>query len=314
MRIGLIMDASCDLPQAYVDDHHITVLPIRIEVDGQTFSDRRDDAETRRFLDQDLGSRSHAARTEPYSADEIQALVLDELVTTCDCLFCLTITASRSPIHANAGKASFGVLKNYREVRDKAGLHGQFLMRVIDTQTLFAGAGVVVAEAVRLIEAGSAPADIRERLEQVARCAYGYMLPRDLHYLRARARKKGDRSVGLFGAALGSALDIKPILRGWQGRTEPVAKLRGFDHGALALFEHTANRIRDGLMVPTVCVSYGGALSDLRALPGYELISEACGESGVTLLESTMSITGMVNVGEGAITVGYACAEDDTDF
>src|SRR5699024_3788337 len=132
--------------------------------------------------------------------------------------------------------------------------------------------------------------------------------------LRARARKKGDRSVGLFGAALGSALDIKPILRGWQGRTEPVAKLRGFDHGALALFEHTANRIRDGLMVPTVRISYGGALSDLRALPGYELIPEACAESGVTLLESNMSITGMVNVGEGAITVGYACAEDDADF
>lgn len=314
MRIGLVMDASCDLPQEFVARHHIAVLPIRIDVDGQVFSDRRDEAELQRFLYENLGSRSHSARTEPLSADEIQALVLEQMVTACDCLFCLTITASRSPIHANATKASFGVLQGYREVRQQAGQQGQFLLRVIDTQTLFAGSGVVVAEAVRLVESDATPGEIRERLEQVARHARAYMLPRDLHYLRARARKKGDRSVGLIGATLGSALDIKPILRGWQGNTEPVAKMRGFEHGAEALFEHAARRIRTGLMVPTVCLSYGGPLDDLHALPGYDLIPETCNENGVELLESTMSITGMVNVGEGAITVGYACEEDDTEF
>ncbi len=314
MRIGLVMDASCDLPQDYVTRHHIAVLPIRIDIDGQVFSDRRDEAEVQRFLDEDLGSRSHSARTEPLSADEIQALVLERMVTACDCLFCLTITAARSPIHANATKASFGVLKGYREVRREAGQQGQFLLRVIDTQTLFAGSGVVVAEAVRLAESDRTPGEIRERLEQVARHARGYMLPRDLHYLRARARKKGDRSVGLIGATLGSALDIKPILRGWQGNTEPVAKMRGFEHGAEALFGHAARRIRAGLVVPTVCLSYGGALDRMRDLPGYRLVADACAECDVELLESTMSITGMVNVGEGAITVGYACEEDDAEF
>jgi len=314
MRIGLVMDASCDLPQEYVNRHRITVLPIRIDIDGQIFSDHRDEAETRRFFDEDLGSRSHSASTEPYSDENIQTLILGEMVTAYDCVFCLTITATRSPIHANATKASFGVLKGYREVRQQAGQQGQFLLRVIDTQTLFAGSGVVVAEAVRLIESGKTPGEIRERLERVSRHAYGYMLPRDLHYLRARARKKGDRSVGLIGATLGSALDIKPILRGWRGDTQPVAKMRGFDHGAEALFAHTAQRIRESLMVPTVCVSYGGLLAELHELPGYEQVPQACREAGVELLESTMSITGMVNVGEGAVTVGFACEEDAPDF
>ncbi|CAM5569396.1 Fatty acid-binding protein DegV OS=Rhodanobacter lindaniclasticus OX=75310 GN=B1991_03220 PE=4 SV=1 [Rhodanobacter lindaniclasticus] len=87
-----------------------------------------------------------------------------------------------------------------------------------------------------MIAAGEAPAAIRERLLQVAEHSYGYMLPRDLHYLRARAKKKNDRSVSLFSAMLGSALDIKPILRCFRGETGPVGKVRGFEQGAEALF------------------------------------------------------------------------------
>lgn len=310
MRTGLVMDASCDLPQDFVTRHRITVLPIHIDLDGEIFSDRRDETEVRRFLEGGVGSAAHAAHTEPCSAEAIQALILDELVTTYDCLFCLTVSATRSPIHANINKAAFGVLKHYRDVRQQADRQGQFLLRVIDTQTLFAGSGVVVAEAVRLVDAGQAPGAIRERLDHVARHTCGYMLPRELRYLRARARQKGDRSVGLIGATLGSALDIKPLLRGWRGHTEPVARMRGFDAGAATLFGHIATRIREGLMVPTVCLSYGGPLDAMRNLPGYAEMARACEDNGIELLESVMSITGMVNVGEGALTAGFACAED----
>lgn len=314
MRTGLVMDASCDVPQEFVSRHRITVIPIRIDIGGVLFCDRRDEAETQRFLARDPVSHKLSAHAEPYSADEIRALILDKLVTTCDCLFCLTISATRSPVHANLNKASFGVLKQYRDIRRQAGRQGQFLLRVIDTQTLFAGSGVVVAEAARLIEAEQNAATIRERLDQVAHHTYGYMLPRDLRYLRARAREKGDRSIGLIGAALGSTLDIKPLLRGWRGQTSAVARMRGFEHGAENLFRHTAERIREGLMVPTVCISYGGDLDTMHALPGYGEIPRACNECGIDLLESTMSITGMVNVGEGALTVGFTCKEDRLAF
>ncbi|HEX7340563.1 MAG TPA: DegV family protein, partial [Rhodanobacteraceae bacterium] len=252
MRIGLVMDASCDLPEAFVREHDITVLPIRVDVDGQTFADRRDNAETQRFLDQELGARSHAASTEPLEPEAVEALFLDSLVTRYDGVFCLTITATRSPINANVNKANAGILTHYRAAREKAGLSGPFLLRVIDTQSLFTGSAVVVAEAVRLIERDLPSAQIREQLTDLSHNAYGYLMPRDLHYLRSRARKKGDRSIGMFGAALGSALDIKPILRGWRGQTSPVAKLHGFESGAQALFKHVVGRIRAGLLTPTV--------------------------------------------------------------
>jgi len=314
MRMGLAIDAACDLPQAFLQKHNIAVMPITIHVDNEVFMDNRNQVELHRFLDRNLGSRSHAAETLPCSVEDVQKLFLEKLVLEQDCVFCLTITATRSAINDHVIKASFAVLKNYRDVRERHGITGPFLMRVIDTRTLFAGSGPVVVEAARLIEAGEAPAAIRERLTLVANNAYGYMLPRDLYYLRARAKKKGDRSVGLMSAVLGSALDIKPLLRGYRGETGPVGKVRGFEQGAETLFNYAAKRVHAGLLVPVVCVSYGGDLAELGKLPGYAALRTACDECDVELMEAPMSITGMVNVGEGAVTLGFAAEEHATDF
>ncbi len=72
--------------------------------------------------------------------------------------------------------------------------------------------------------------------------------------------------------------------------------------------------MRDGLLVPVVCVSYGGDLAVLRQLPGYPALRAACEECAVELMEAHMSITGMVNVGEGALTLGLAAEEHDAEF
>jgi DegV family protein with EDD domain len=314
MRMGLAIDAGCDLSQAFLQRHQIAVMPITVRVDGEVFMDDREPAEMQRFIDRRLGSRSHSAETEPCSVEEVQNLFLDKLVLDHDCMFCLTIMATRSPINEHVNRASFAILKNYRKVREAAGVPGPFMMRVIDTGTIFAGSAPAVYEAARLIEANETPAAVRERVSYIANNSYGYMLPRDLYYLRARAKKKNDNSVSLLSAMLGSALDIKPLLRGYRGETGPVGKVRGFEHGAEALFGYAAQRVRNGLLVPFVCVSYGGDLGVLTALPGYAGLQAACEASGVELMQAPMSITGMVNVGEGAVTLGFAAEEHEADF
>jgi DegV family protein with EDD domain len=314
MRMGLAIDAACDLSQAFLQKHDIAVMPITVRVNSEVFMDDRKPAEIQRFIDRRLGSRSHSAETEPCPVEEVQKLFLEKLVLEQDCVFCLTITATRSPINEHVNKASFGILKNYRQVREQAGVPGPFMMRVIDTRNIFAGAAPVIYEAARLIAADEPPATIRERLTHIANHTYGYMLPRDLYYLRARAKKKNDRSVGLVSAMLGSALDIKPILRCFRGETGPVGKVRGFEQGAEALFGYAAQRVRAGLLVPLVCASYGGDIAVLSHLPGYAELRQACEECGVELMEAPMSITGMVNVGEGAVTIGFAAEEHVAEF
>ena len=314
MRLGLAIDANCDISQEFLVQHQIAVMPITVKVNREVFKDARDPAEMQRFIDQRLGSRSHSAETEPCSIEDVQNLFLDRLVLERDCVFCLTMTATRSPINQNVTRASFGILKNYRQVRDKAGIPGPFMMRVIDTRNLFAGTAPAIYDATRLIAEDQPPAAIRERLTYIADRSYGYLLPRDLYYIRARAKKKNDRSVSLVSAMLGSALDIKPLLRCHQGETNAVAKTRGFDQGAEALFKYAAKRVRDGLLVPMVCVAYGGDPAVLSRLPGYSGLVEACQQCDVELMEAQMSITGMVNVGEGAVTLGLAAEDHGAEF
>ena len=114
--------------------------------------------------------------------------------------------------------------------------------------------------------------------------------------------------MSLFSAALGTALDIKPILHCNRGETAPAGKIKGFDAAVQKLFDFTIERIHASLMTPTLCVSYGGELAALRALPGYARLRETCAANSIELLESVMSLTGMVNVGKGAVVVGFAAA------
>jgi len=199
-----------------------------------------------------------------------------------------------------------GTPDDYKPIRQAAGHTSPFALRVLDTQNLFAAQAVTAVEAVRLREAGASVQAMRERLEELAGNVHGYMIARDLYYMRARARSKGDRSVGLLSAALGTALDIKPVLHGYRGDTAPVAKIKGFDAAVQKLFAFVGKRVAAGLMTPTLCLSYGGELSELRALPGYTALRQTCEAHGVDVLESVMSLTGMVNVGKGAITLGFA--------
>jgi fatty acid-binding protein DegV len=105
--MGLAIDASCDLPQEFLQQHNIAIMPIAVRIDESQFKDNRNPAEIARFLNLKLGSRSHSAETEPCSAEDVQKLFLEQLVLEKDCVFCVTITTSRSAIYDNVVKASF---------------------------------------------------------------------------------------------------------------------------------------------------------------------------------------------------------------
>jgi len=312
MRIGLVVDSACDLPGDFLARNGITILPITVRIGDAVLADHRDEQATLEFLHAQIAERGADAETTPFTVQQIQDLFLQKLVIDYDYVFCMTITRTRSPIFDNAMQASFAILNEYRAVRSAAGNDTPFALRVIDTQNLFSAQGILPVEAVRLRDAGEGAPKIRARLEHLALHTHGYLVPRDLYYIRNRARKKNDRSVSLLSAALGTALDIKPVLHANRGDTGPVAKIKGFDAAARKVFEFAARRVEAGLLTPTMCLCYGGELEEMRALPGYTTLRDACGAHNIDVYESVMSLTGMVNVGKGAVVVGFAA--DPHDF
>ena len=306
MRIGIVVDSACDLPQDFIEREQITILPVTVQIGQAVLADVRNEEATFGFLTGETAARAFEAESTPFTVQQVHDLFLSKLVLDYDYVFCITTTRTRSGIYDNALQASYAILNDYKPVRAASGNHTPFALRVIDSQNVFAAVGVMVVEAARLRAAGEAPPKIRARLENLALYTQGYMVPPDLHYLRNRIRKRGDRSVSFLSAALGTALDIKPILHCNRGETEPVAKVKGLNNAMDKMFDFAAKRVNAGLMTPTVVLSYGGDLEHMRSMAGYARLRETCAEQNVEIFETFMGLTGLVNVGKGAMVVGFA--------
>jgi len=306
MRIGIVVDSACDVPSDFIAQEDITILPVTVQIGNAVLADMRNEDATLNFLTGDTAAQAYNAETTPYTVQQVHDLFLSKLVLDYDYVFCICTTRSRSGIFDNAQQASFTILNEYRPVRQAAGNNTPFSLRVIDSQNVFAAVGVLAVEAARLRAAGEGAPKIRARLEHLALHTQGYMVPPDLHYLRNRIKKRGDKSVSFLSATLGTALDIKPILHCNKGETGPVGKVKGFEAAAEKLFEFAGKRVQAGLLTPTMGLSYGGELQNLRLLPGYERLRNVCAEHNVEVFESVMGLSGMVNVGKGALVIGFA--------
>lgn len=246
------------------------------------------------------------AETAPFSVEKIRALFLDDLVLKYDRVLVITIAQSRSPIFANATEASYAILKQYRERRQKAGMSGSFYLTVLDSKTLFTGEGVLVHEAVRLMEDSNLSFGVlRGIAEQLSQQIYSHLVPDDLFYIRYRASKKGEKSIGLIGYHFGSLLDIKPIIGFHQGESQVVAKERSFDRTLIKLFEMARQAIDQGLATRTVNTSYAGELDVIRHKRAFVDFEQYARERGIEVLLSVMSTAGGINVGPGSFALSY---------
>ncbi|HUP92313.1 MAG TPA: DegV family protein [Solimonas sp.] len=309
MRIGIAIDVSTDVSQEFVEQHQIHVLPSAIHMGDEVVVYDRDLARGLAFYRDHLADKGIHAETTPFSVKEIEDLFLRRLVLEYDYVFLITLSSTRSLTFENAHKASFTILQSYHRIRSQGSVPGPFALRVVDSQTLFTGPGVLAWETVRMVSQQRSPTEIRKRLDELVPQLYAYLVPDDLYYMRARAAKRGDQSVSLMAYLLGNALDIKPIIQANRLETRPVARVRHFAAAVERLFRHGAERIASGtLKVPMIGVSYGGDPAEVRLLPGFEVLEQAATAHGVELMVSMMAPAAAVNVGGGALTLAY-CGE-----
>lgn len=313
MRIGIVVDSACDLPQSFIEANKIVILPITLHLDDRRMVDERNPQTTMEFYRQHV-TEAAQAETSAFSPDQIKELFLKRLVLDYDLVFVFTIASSRSPMFENVKQASFTILNEYKAVRAKAGIQTPFALRLIDTQNCFAGQAIPVIECVRMIKAGESHNKIRERVEYLVQHTYGYLLPRSLKQLRARAHKKGDKSVGFMQYVIGSALDVKPLVRGYRNSTGPVARLRHFDEGIAKVFAYVEEQINRGLLTPTLLLEYAGDPREMERLPGYSQLIATANARGVEVFVAMMSMVAGIHVGEGACGVAFAATEHELPF
>jgi len=305
LKLGIVIDSAAEVPQSVLDNPHVRMLPVAIRIGDKRYLDERRPEASHDFnaklLDLQTAQNS---KSQPPTEPEIRKFLLDSVATQFDHVFGLFVMSSRSPIYRAAFEAASRVITDSMPVRMRAGIKGPLLVECYDSQNLFSGYGVQVLEALRQFETEPMVASIRSNLQGLAKSSYGYLAPGNLDYLLVRARARGDTSVGMLGQAAAKMLGILPVLRGFQGKTEAVAKVRG----AAAARQHVLNLARRelgrGLLAPFVCVAYSGDTADVEALPEYQSLRQEAQAKNVTLTLQEMSPTNSVNTGANSLSVG----------
>lgn len=309
MRVRLVVDANCDLPQSFIDENDILILPSSLRLESEIIQDFRDSENMRALYRSGRLNKAYDAESIPLSIDGVREIFLENVVCQYDFAVIQTMMKERSPIFDNVESAMRQVITSYRDRRQQAGIEAPFAVRAVDTRTLFSGQGIVAAETARLINENVGRQELRKRVFELTEHVHNYAVVQDVYYFRNRTRRWGDASVNILAAVIGKAINICPILYAHGGKTGPVTAALGFESAVRKLFSYAERRIEKGLLSPYVCLSYAGDDSDIPHLPGFDRLLRTATANGVALMTCMMSTSGgAVNLGPKAVNLAL-CAE-----
>lgn len=248
-RIALIADSACDLPQSYIQELGIKILPLKVIYPDRQYSDRID------IQPMDVYSRMPA---------EIPTTSMPNVQEIKDAM---ESARQEGYTHVIAITLSSGLSGTYQAMKLAAKDFDNIVIEVFDSLTLCMATGWIVLDTARNIANGLSFDKVMERLVRIQPTAKAFYVIETLEYLR-----KGGR-IGQVAGMLGDLLNLKPIISvDSEGKYFTYAKVRGRHKSIERLMEvideHVGNRPFN------LAVMHGGAkeegekmLSKLSKLP-----------------------------------------------
>jgi fatty acid-binding protein DegV len=302
----LVIDASCDIPESALAHPQLRMLPVAVLLGKNRVYDSREPSATQAFYRVNLMSPSALeARSEPMTVEQMSEFLLEQVALTFDQVLGVFVSSTRSAIHERAKQAMSRVQMNAFPKRVRAKKLAALVMQSTDSLALFAGYGVQVMSLLDALAEGLDWAALQERQALSAAQTYCYVAPGDVSYILKRAKLKGENSVSALAGFAAKALSITPILRAYQGQTEPISRKRGASNAREAIVELARNGLEQGIVTSRhLCFSYSGDLASIEAMPSYQQVQQLAQQQGIAVHLALMSTTGAVNVGPDTLTVG----------
>jgi DegV family protein with EDD domain len=201
--IKIVTDSTAYLPESYVQEHDIRIVPLYVHFGEEAFKDQVEISSEEFYAR--LKKASDLPTTSQPSAGEFHQ-VFKELVDGGNEIVVLTISSKLSGTWNSATAA--------REMLPDAPIS------VIDTLTTSMSQQIMVEEAVKAIAAGATREEIVELMEAIKPKMRLLFTVDTLEYLA-----KGGR-IGNAKAFLGTLLSVKPILVLQDGAIEPLEQVR----------------------------------------------------------------------------------------
>lgn len=201
-RVRIVTDSTADLKQDVIEKYKLHVVPLSIQIGGNTYLDRVD-LEPESFLEMMEKSEELPKTSQP--SPGVFKELYDELGKDGDQILSIHMTG--------------GMSGTVESARAAAGLT-QSDVTVIDSRYISHALTFQVLEAAEMAQQGRPLEEIVERVEQVRSNTKLYVVVDTLDNL-----VKGGR-IGKGRALVGSFLKIKPIASLDDGEYTPVAKAR----------------------------------------------------------------------------------------
>lgn len=306
MKYTIVVDSVAAIPQHVFNTRPIKVLPITININGETKPEIIDERELIEFYKSGELSTHSEITTAPPSPEQITNFILKEVAPYSDFAICQTFTKSASPIYENFEIAASSITKRSRDLRNELGIEHPFRMAYLNTGTGIAAQGLVAIYADIMLTRGAEFKDYLVRIEKFTKVVRSYAIVRDIYYSRQRALEKGIKSVGWGAAVIGKATGMTPIIENYADHATAIGTKRSEKKALESLLRYAIDRIKDGLYLPVINISYAGDLIDLHSLPIVDELKTTAKQHKVKVLFGVMKLGSRMMYGPGGFAIGLA--------
>lgn len=202
-KVAIVTDSNSGITQKRGEELGIYVLPMPFFIDGELYLE--DITLSQEQFYEKLGADSEISTSQPSPGDVMD--LWDKLLEDYDEIVCIPMSSGLS----STCETALSLAQDYDEK-----------VQVVNNQRISVTQEQSVYDAIKLREEGKSAAEIRQVLEKEKMQASIYITVDTLKYL-----KKGGR-ITPAAAAIGTVLNLKPVLQIQGEKLDAFAKVRGW--------------------------------------------------------------------------------------
>jgi len=201
--VAIVTDSTAYLPADLLEGTEIDVVPVQVVISGRAYDETNAEASPARVADA-LRAWQPVTTSRP-SPERFRMAFSQAVDHGAQAIVCATLSSRMSATFESAELAA-------KEI--------SVPVHLVDSRTVGMGLGFAVLAGARMAAAGVGADDVASLIERKARASTSLFYVDTLEYLRRGGR------IGVARAAVGQALQVKPILQLLDGEVVPLERVR----------------------------------------------------------------------------------------
>lgn len=306
MRVGVVVDASCDIPTSVLERNQVTLIPVRSRIAKQDYLDVRDQDESSAFFQQYSASKIAAGKAGSVANNDVVAMLKETLIYEFDQLLFIAPHIKLNDSLQTLRETLFDIQPQLERLRAQANIRTPLKLRVIESDSGYAGYGLVLYETLRQLNEKARSADQIKKPVNDFKSRVRTLICPGIESFNHQMLAEAPFNLPWITQQKFKLTQTVPILElNSQGMHSKKQLKKG--QATQSFFQEIYDELTNTqLSNHLVNVSYAGKLSKLRVLPVFKALHDHVTSKGGRLVYSVMSPTSAITLGSGAISIAFA--------